>query len=73
MARGVNDVDVVVVPLQRRVLGEDGNAPLFFLIIGIHDPLVFKLFTVKGAGLAQQLVYQSGFAMVDVGDDGDIT
>jgi hypothetical protein len=26
----------------------------------------------EGAGLSQQLVNQSGFTMVDVGNDGDI-
>jgi hypothetical protein len=27
----------------------------------------------KGAGLAQQLVDHGGFAMVNVGDDGDVS
>src|SRR5690606_22044634 len=47
---GVDDVDVVVAPLQRRVLGENGNAALFFLVVGVHDALVFRFFAVEGAG-----------------------
>src|SRR5690606_12908050 len=69
---GVDDVDVVVAPLQRRVLGENGNAALFFLVVGVHDALVFRFFAVEGAGQTQQFVDEGGFAMVDVGDDGDV-
>ena len=73
MARGVDDVDVVVIPLQGRVLGQDGDATLFFLVVGVHHPLVFELFTLEGAGLAQQLVNQSCFTMVYVGNNGYVS
>jgi small GTP-binding protein len=60
-------------PLQRRVLGQNGNTTFFFLVIGVHDTLVFELFAIQSAGLAKKLVNQCGIAMVNVGDDGDIT
>ncbi|MNY36617.1 hypothetical protein D3C86_1711200 [compost metagenome] len=72
MPGGVDDVDVVAVPLQRGVLRQNGDAALFFLVVGVHHALAFRFFAVEGAGQAQQLVYQGGLAMVDVGDDGDI-
>lgn len=69
---GVDDVDVVAVPLDRGVLRQDGDATLFFLVVGVHHPLAFRFFAVEGAGQLQQLVHQGGLAMVDVGDDGDV-
>ncbi len=73
VARGVHNIDIVVVPFQGRVLGQNGNAPFFFLIVGIHDPLAIELLPIQGAGLAQELVYEGSLTMVNVGDDGDIT
>ena len=72
MARGVHDIDVVIVPIDRRVLGQNGDAALLLQRVGIHDPLFHFLMRGKGAGLLQQLVHQGGLAVVDVGDDGDI-
>ena len=72
MARGVHDIDVVIVPVDRRVLGQNGDAALLLQRVGIHDPLFHFLMRGKGAGLLQQLVHQGGLAVVDVGDDGDI-
>ena len=72
VAGGVDDVDVVAVPVDRGVLGENGNAALFFLVVAVHHALVVELVTLKGAGLAQEFVYQGGLTMVNVGNDGDV-
>ncbi len=72
VAGGVDNVDVVAVPLQCGVLGQDGDAAFLFLVVGVHHALVFRFFAVQGAGQAQQLVDEGGLAMVDVGDDGDV-
>ncbi|MOA30469.1 hypothetical protein D3C78_1515600 [compost metagenome] len=72
MAGGVDDVDVVAVPLDGGVLRQDGDAALFFLLVGVHHALGFRFFAVEGAGELQELVHQGGLAMVDVGDDGDV-
>ena len=70
--RGVDDVDPVFVPLERSVLRADRN-PLFFLEIHrVHDPFLELLVGLKGSRLSEQLVNQGGFAVVDVGDDGDV-
>ena len=72
VARSIDDVDVVFVPLERCVLRPDGD-PLFFLEIHrVHDPLLQLLVGLKGSRLTEQLVNQSGLTVVDVGDDGDV-
>jgi len=70
---GVHDVDAVVIPANGRVLGQNGNAAFTLLIVGIHDPLGAFAASVQGAGLGQQFIDQGGFAVVNVGDNGDVT
>jgi len=73
MIYGRDDVDMGVAITNGGILRGNGNATLFFQIVGIHDT-GFHVSTevVHGAGLFQQFIYQCGFAMINVGDDGDI-
>src|SRR5574343_364108 len=72
VAGGVDDVDVGAFPAHGAVLGQDGDAALAFdgVVVhhGVHDFFVVS----KSAGLAQQLVHHGGFAVVNVGNDGDV-
>ena len=72
MAGGVDDVDLVVVVVERGVLGEDGDAALALEVVGVHDALGDGFVGAEGAGLAEHGVDQGGLAVVDVGDDGDV-
>ncbi|MNL17871.1 hypothetical protein D3C87_1389920 [compost metagenome] len=72
VARGVHDVDVVAVPVDGGVFRQNGNTALFFLVVGVHHALVVELVALQGAGLTQEFVYQGGFTMVNVGNDGDV-
>ena len=72
VAGGVDDVDLGVVIVDGGVLGEDGDAALFFEVVGVHDALGDGLVGAEGAGLAQHGVDERGLAVVDVGDDGDV-
>jgi len=72
VAGGVDDVDLVVVVVERGVLGEDGDAALALEVVGIHDAVGNSLIDAEGAGLAQHRIDQGGLAVVDVGDDGDV-
>jgi hypothetical protein len=72
MTRGIHDVDAVIVPADRGVLGEDGDAALALEIVRVHDARAHLLVRGEGAGLLQELVHQRGLAVVDVGDDGDV-
>ena len=58
--------------MDRRVLGQDGDAALAFQLVRVHDALGDGLVGAEGAGLAQHGIDQGGLAMVDVGDDGDV-
>ena len=77
MARGVNQVQVVRLPViggiaQAHRPGFDGNAPLPLQVHGIQN-LVLHLPAVNGVALLQQPVRQGGLAMVNVGHNGKIT
>ena len=76
VAGGVDDVDAGVagraVPQHRGRLGQDGDAALALLVVGIHRPLGVRLIGAEHAGLSEELVDERGLAVVDVGDDGDV-
>jgi hypothetical protein len=60
--------------VDRAVFRQNGDAALFFDRVGIHDPLGDLLVRGEGAGLLEQaLVDQRGLAVVDVGNDGDVS
>ena len=74
MARGVNDVDPVVVPLGGGGGGGNGNAPFPFLGHPVHgrSSLVHSADLMDPAGQKQRPFRNGGFAGVDVGDEPDI-
>ena len=73
VAGSIDDIDVRAFVGDRAVLGKDGNAALALEIIRVHHALDQVLVCGERAGLAQQLVDERGLAVVDVGDDGDVT
>ena len=73
VARGVDDVDLDALVLDGDVLGQDGDAALALLVVGVEDTVLHLLVCPEGVGGPQQLVDEGGLAMVDVGDDGDVS
>ncbi len=73
VSRRVDDVDAGPLVGDRRVLGEDGDAALALLIVGVQGALSDHLVVAEGAGIAEHRVHQRGLAMVDVGDDGQVS
>ena len=73
VAGRVDDVDAHVLPHHRGRLGEDGDAALALEVVGVHHPLGDALVLAEGAGLLQQPIDQRRLAVVDVGDDGDVS
>ena len=68
----VDDVDLRVAELDRRVLGEDRD-PLLALEVGrVHDPLADVLVLPERAGLPEHRVDERRLAVVDVRDDRDV-
>ncbi len=72
VARGVDDIDAVILPAQRGVLGGDSDAAFLFQIVRVHDARAHLLVGGEGAGLLEQLVDERGLAVVDVRDNGDV-
>jgi hypothetical protein len=56
----------------RGAFGQDGNAALTLLVVGVHGAFGHLLVLANRAGLLEKLVNQGRLAMVDMGDDGDI-
>ena len=73
VAGRVDQVDLDALPRDRGGLGEDGDAPLALLVVGVHDAVDHRLVGGEGAGGAQQRVDESGLAVVDVRDQGNVT
>ena len=72
VAGRIDDVDVRAPPGNGAVLGQDGDAPLALDGVAVHHGIHHFFVVGKSARLAQQLINHGGFAVVHVGDDGDI-
>ena len=72
MAGRVYNVDLGVVIVNGGVLGHNGNAPLTLQVVAVHDPLFHHFILTEGAALAQHFVHQSGFAVVNMGNDCNV-
>ncbi len=55
------------------ILGKNGDAALAFEVVGIHDAFRHLLVLAEGVTLAQETIHEGGLAVVDVGDDGNIS
>ena len=72
MAGGVDDVDLHAVVADGDVLGEDGDAALALEGVAVEDAVLGGGFAFGDVELAQDGIHERGFAVVDVGDDGDV-
>ncbi len=74
VARGVDDVDVVVAPLAGGGRRGDGDAPLLLLGHPVHDGGAFVHLTdlVALARVVEDALGRRGLARVDVGHDPDV-
>ena len=73
VARGVDHVDLGVLIADGSILGQNGNAAFPLQITGVHDAVHRLLIFTVGAALLEHLVHERGFAVVDVGDDGNVS
>ena len=73
MARRVDDIDLHIAILNGGVLGQNGDAALPLQVAGVHDPVLDFLVFPESAALLEHLVHEGGLAVVNVGDDGDIS
>ena len=73
MSWGIDNVDLCVFVMNCCVLGENCDTTLSLNIVGVHDTFLNLLIGTENTALFQKLVYQSGFTMVNVGNDGYVT
>jgi hypothetical protein len=73
MTRRVDDVDLDPSIANRGRLGEDGDALLPLEVVGVHDQFADLFVRSEDVRLLEQGIDQRRLAMVDVGDDGDIS
>ena len=69
MTRGVDNIDFQGAIMYGGILGEDGNSPFPFQIVAVHHPVNDFFVGPKGACLPKQAIDESGFTMVNMGDD----
>src|SRR6266566_2110630 len=73
VARCVDDVDPITVPMESRVLRANRDSLLALEIHRVHHALLDLLIGAKGPRLPQQLIDQRSLAVIDVRNDRDIT
>ena len=77
VAGGVDEVELIKLPVVGGIIdlhrpGLDGDAP-FPLNVHVVQELLLHIPEGHGAGLLQDAVSQGGLAVVDVGDDAEVS
>ena len=72
VAGRVDDVDLVPLVPNARVLREDRDASLALEIVIVHDAFGDDLIVAEGARLTEHVIDERRLPVVDVGDDGDV-
>ena len=73
MTRGVDQVDLHALVLDRNILRKNRNAAFFFKIVAVEDASTLKLRIAILTALLEQTIDHRGFAVVDVSDDDNIS
>ena len=72
MAGRIYDIDFYAIVINRGIFRHDGDAALFFQIQRIHHAVLDGLINSKYSCLLQHGVKQRGFAVIDMGNYGNI-
>ena len=73
VTRGVEDVDLDALPVSAHVFGQDGDPAFALEVVVVQDQFTGFLAGIDGLALVDDVVDQGGFAVVNVGDDGDVS
>jgi hypothetical protein len=73
VAWSVYDIDLGASPPHGSVLGENGDASFPLERVRVHDALLHLLVGPECSSLPEHLIHQGGLAMIDVGDDRQVT
>ena len=73
VARGIHDIDFIVLVMDRGILCQNGDAALPLQIAGVHHPLHGGLIFPVNTALLQHFIHQRGLAMVNMGNNRNIS
>jgi len=73
VAWGINNVNADIVIFEGGVFGFDGDTSFSFEVHGVHHAFGDNLVGAKGTRLAEELIHESGLAVIDVGNDCNIS
>ena len=73
VARGINNVNLDALVLNRDILCQNSNSALTLLIVGVQNSLLNLLILAECIGCFKHLVNHGGFTVVNVGDDSNIS
>ena len=73
VARGINNVNLDALVLNRDILCQNSNSALTLLIVGVQNSLLNLLVLAECIGCLKHLVNHGGFTVVNVGDDSNIS
>ena len=73
MARGIDDIDLYALIINGSIFRQDRDSTFTLDIIGIHDTLLNFLICAEYSALLQKLIDKSRLAVVNMGDDCDIS
>ncbi len=73
MARSIDNIDFGIFINNGSVFGQNGNPPFPFDIVGVHNTFRNFLIFTENAALFQQFVHQCSLAVVNVGDNSNVS
>ncbi|MPM29916.1 hypothetical protein SDC9_76458 [bioreactor metagenome] len=73
MARSVHHIDLHVLVADSGIFRQNRDAALPLQIAGVHNPLHDLLILAVYAALFEHLVHQGRLAVVNVGNDGNVS
>ena len=65
----VDNVDFVILVTDGNIFGEDGDASLTFQVVVVKKEFLLLLVLTEKIALVKKAVNESGFAVIDVGDN----
>ena len=73
VAWGIDNVNADIVIFEGGVFGFDGDTPFPLEVHGVHHALGDNLVGSESTCLAEELIHESGLAVIDVGNDCNIS
>ena len=73
VAGGVDDVDFLSVVVHSGVFCKDGDSAFAFDVVAVHNAVGNNFVSAENSVLLQQLIHKRCFAVVNVGNDCNVT